>query len=269
MGANVRRKKEIFKAPVEFKSTVSFADSAGLDFSNVIAVLGADAVAAAGSGQATYTALTKQISAVTGADGTKGVALPAAVDGKAMFIINTSATEELPVAPVNGGNDQINALTAGTGVFTLAPGESAWFVPTSATQWYVASDEAVDTSKVASISWAVTAGAANICIGTFTLKDEAGATLAGRRLVRVYIAEDANGDSVTADSYSTGASVTDGTSIAAVVANKVFDVLTGPDGVGAISITDTGKPADQYFVAVNPVTGAPHVSAASGVLWGA
>lgn len=141
MGADLQRKKKIFKGPVEFLGAVSLGPLAGLDFSNVVAVLGAAAVAAAGSGQSTYTALTKQINAVTAADGTKGVALPAAAAGKAIFIVNTVANAVLKVAPVNGGNDAINALTAGTGVFDLGPGQGAWFVPTSATQWYVAAED--------------------------------------------------------------------------------------------------------------------------------
>jgi hypothetical protein len=40
------------------------------------------------------------------------------------------------VSPVNAGNDAINSLTSGTGVFALAPGQAAWFFATSATQWY-------------------------------------------------------------------------------------------------------------------------------------
>jgi len=101
------------------------------------------ALAAAGNSQATYAAVADQVNAVTGADGTVGVALPAAVAGRAIYVINTSQTAVLPVAPVNAGNDQINALTAGTGVFTMGPARAAWFIPTSATQWYVTGDAAI------------------------------------------------------------------------------------------------------------------------------
>jgi hypothetical protein len=100
-------------------------------------------VAAAGSGQSTYAALSSQINAVTGANGTLGVALPAAVAGEDVFIYNTSQTQSLPVAPVNGGNDQINSLTVGTGVFTMGPGRAAWFTPVSAVLWYVSGDAAI------------------------------------------------------------------------------------------------------------------------------
>lgn len=110
---------------------------------DTITTFSSASVAAAGSGQSTYTAIADQVNAVTAADGTKGVALPAAAAGKAIFIINTSQTAVLPVAPVNGGNDAINALTAGTGVFTMGPARAAWFIPVSATQWYVSGDAAV------------------------------------------------------------------------------------------------------------------------------
>lgn len=120
---------------------------------------------------------------------------------------------------------------------------------------------------VASVSWAVTAGAANICILTGTIKDAAGATIAAVRNLMVYISEAATGIGVTADSYSTGAALSDGTG-AALVANKVFLVQTGTDGVFAISITDTAKPADQYGVAILP-NGSMSISAASAALWGA
>lgn len=95
------------------------------------------AVAAAGSAQSDATALTEQMNFVTGADGTKGVALPAAAQGLAIYIQNTVMNFDLPVYPVNSGNDAINGGTAGTGSFTLGAGLGAWFVATSATQWYV------------------------------------------------------------------------------------------------------------------------------------
>lgn len=122
-------------------------------------------------------------------------------------------------------------------------------------------------NQVASVSWAVTAGASDICIMTGTIKDAAGTTIAGVRNLLVYISEAANGIGVSADSYSTGAAISDGTGTA-LVANKVFLVQTGTDGVFAISITDTSTPADQYGVAILP-NGSASVSAASAALWGA
>lgn len=96
------------------------------------------ALAALGTGQSSYAPIVQQISLVTGADGTKGIALPAAAAGIDLIVVNTSATASLPVAPVNGGNDQINSLTASTGVYTMGPGTAARFTATSATQWYTA-----------------------------------------------------------------------------------------------------------------------------------
>lgn len=121
---------------LDASGNVAMPDGGYINLSNA-------AVAAAGSGQSTYTALADQVNAVTGADTTKGVALPAASAGRAILVINTDQSNTLPVAPVNGGNDAINALTAGTGVFTMGPGRAAWFIPTSATQWYVTGDAAI------------------------------------------------------------------------------------------------------------------------------
>lgn len=121
-------------------------------------------------------------------------------------------------------------------------------------------------AQVASVSWAVAAGAANVCVMTGTIKDAAGATITAVRNLIVYISEASTGIGVSADSYSTGAAITDGTG-SELIAEKVFLVQSGTDGVFAISITDTAKPADQYGVAVLP-NGKHSVSAASAALWG-
>lgn len=93
-------------------------------------------VAAAGTTAADATALTDQVNAVTASDNAKGVALPAAATTTGpIWVINTVANASLLVYPVNGGNDNINGL-AEDAAFTLAPGEAAMFIPTSATQWY-------------------------------------------------------------------------------------------------------------------------------------
>jgi hypothetical protein len=94
-------------------------------------------VAAAGSTAADAAALTADINVVTGADNAKGVALPAAVDGLAITVVNASATASLKVYPVNGGNDNINALAEDL-PFTVGPGKTVVFFCTSGTQWYVA-----------------------------------------------------------------------------------------------------------------------------------
>lgn len=92
-------------------------------------------VAAAGTNAATATVLADEENAVTGADGTKGVALPAAAVGLRIRVINTVTTAFLQVYPVSGGNDNINGL-AEDAAFSVGPGEEAIFIATSATQWY-------------------------------------------------------------------------------------------------------------------------------------
>jgi hypothetical protein len=97
-------------------------------------------VAAAGTDATNATVLTAQVNAVTASDGAKGVALPtAATTAGPVLVINTVGTANLLVYPVNGGNDQINAL-AEDAAYTLGPGRGAWFVPTSGTQWYTAAE---------------------------------------------------------------------------------------------------------------------------------
>jgi hypothetical protein len=92
-------------------------------------------VAAAGSTSADATVIADEENAVTGADGATGVALPAAAAGLRFHIINTVTTAALKVYPVNGGNDNINALAEDL-PFSVGPGRDAWFIATSATQWY-------------------------------------------------------------------------------------------------------------------------------------
>lgn len=104
------------------------------------------ALAAAGTTAADAAVIAQQIVLVTASDGAKGVALPAAAATEGpILVVNTVNTTgaSLLVYPVNGGNDQINGL-AEDAAFTMAPGTSAWFIPTSATQWYV--EQAVATT---------------------------------------------------------------------------------------------------------------------------
>lgn len=91
------------------------------------------AVAALGTNQATAAALSEGLSVVTGADGTVGVVLPAAVAG-AIVIIKGTTSAVLKVYPATGA--AINALSA-DGAISLASGViPAIFLATSATQWY-------------------------------------------------------------------------------------------------------------------------------------
>jgi len=107
-------------------------------------------LAATGSGASTAAVITQQVTAVTASDGTKAVALPAAATTVGpLLVINTVLTTgaTLPVYPVNAGNDNING-GAEDAAFTLGPGKAAWFIPTSATQWYA--EDASATTAITS-----------------------------------------------------------------------------------------------------------------------
>jgi hypothetical protein len=99
-----------------------------------------DIPAAAGNSQGTGTAMTADINAVTGADGTKGVVLPTAVDGISISVINTDTTNLLKVYPATGA--AINSLSANA-AYSLQPGESAVFSATSTTQWYARNNASI------------------------------------------------------------------------------------------------------------------------------
>lgn len=70
---------------------------------------------------------------VTGADGTKGVILPALAGGQTIRIKNVTAAI-LKVYPPSGA--QINALTATTGGYSQAASTFGEYIYTSATQVY-------------------------------------------------------------------------------------------------------------------------------------
>ena len=93
--------------------------------------------AAAGTNQATATALSAGFSWVTAADGTKGVALPTGVAGLVVIVKNDdTANAILKVYSANDGNSAaINAVTSGT-AYSMAAKTSVMFVAYSATQWF-------------------------------------------------------------------------------------------------------------------------------------
>ncbi len=103
-------------------------------------------LAATGNSAATAAVIADQQVAVTGANNTTAVALPAASIGLPIRVINTSDTYSLPVYPVSGGNDNING-GAEDAAFTIGPGREAWFIATSATQWYCQDVAAATPSK--------------------------------------------------------------------------------------------------------------------------
>jgi hypothetical protein len=94
-------------------------------------------LAAAGSSATDAAVIVNQVTVVTGADNAKGVALPAAATTVGPYWVINDTTAKLLVYPVNGGNDNINAL-AEDAAFTMEAGTMALFIPTSATLWYAA-----------------------------------------------------------------------------------------------------------------------------------
>lgn len=110
------------------------------------------ALAATGTNAATAAVIATQVVAVTASDGTKAVALPAAATTTGpILVINTVTTATLPVFPISGGNDNINA-GAEDAAFTLGAGKAAWFVPTSTTQWY-AQDASAATATTTELNY--------------------------------------------------------------------------------------------------------------------
>lgn len=93
--------------------------------------------AAAGTNQATATALTAGFSWVTAADATKGVALPTGVAGLIVIVKNDdTANAVLKVYSANDGNSAaINAVASGT-AYSMAAKTACMFVAYSATQWF-------------------------------------------------------------------------------------------------------------------------------------
>lgn len=130
-------------------SKAAILDSSG-NFSmpdNGVLGLSRAALAAAGSTSADAAVIADQVAAVTGADGTKGVALPAAATTEGpIFVINTDAANVLKVYPVDGGNDNINGLAEDAAI-SIGPGRTTFFIPTSATQWYCEDIAAASATK--------------------------------------------------------------------------------------------------------------------------
>ena len=89
-------------------------------------------VAAAGSTQANAAAVSDGFTLVTGADGTKGVVLPAAVAGRTVILKN-NAGSTLKVWPASG--DGINAITVDSN-FTMATVTACMLVAYDSTTWY-------------------------------------------------------------------------------------------------------------------------------------
>lgn len=102
---------------------------------------------------------------------------------------------------------------------------------------------------------------------TFTMKDKDGNTLTGVTTFFWWISEDAQGEGLTADSYSGDVTTVTGTELAELTSKKLFIGQTTVAGVLTALAVASANPTDQYVCALNPVTGKVHVSAASGTNW--
>lgn len=200
------------------------------------------AVAAAGTDATDATVLADQVNAVTGADGTTGVALPAAgTTTGPIYVINTVLTSgaNLKVYPVNGGNDNING-GAEDAAFTMGPGKAAWFIPTSATQWYVEDAAGVlTTTTEANILDGVTATAAELNYTDVT-------TLGTIAASKVWTS-DANNDTVMPSggklTAQSGADITmDAGSTFTKNGVTVVTAAAAEHGAGAIGTSSFGAP---------------------------
>jgi len=89
-------------------------------------------VASAGSAQGDAAALTNPINVVTGADGTKGVVLPAAQAGLVVEVYSSTATNGLPIYPATG--DDINDGTTNAAI-TIEGKTHARFIAVDSTTW--------------------------------------------------------------------------------------------------------------------------------------
>ncbi len=90
-------------------------------------------IAAAGTNLGTATPITTDAVAVTGSNGTKGVALPVGTPGKLIIVVNTVAGQTLPVYPQTGA--AINAVGASSPI-TMSAVTSCIFYCQTATQWW-------------------------------------------------------------------------------------------------------------------------------------
>lgn len=94
--------------------------------------LGVATVAAAGSAQGDAAALVGRVNVVTGADGTKGVILPAAIAGIQVDVYSSVATNGLKIYPASG--DDINDGSADAAI-TIEGKTLARFVAVDTSTW--------------------------------------------------------------------------------------------------------------------------------------
>lgn len=102
---------------------------------------------------------------------------------------------------------------------------------------------------------------------TFTVQDAHGATIAAVFVLDWWISEDAQGEGLTADSYSGDVTTGTGTELHEFVSKKHYRGLTTVNGVMVATAVASTNPTDQYVAVRHPVTGKVIVSGASGTNW--
>lgn len=102
---------------------------------------------------------------------------------------------------------------------------------------------------------------------TVTMQDSDGDAIAAVHAVEWWISEDAEGEGLTADTYSGDVTIGTGTELAEDTSKKHFRALTDVNGVMVATAVDSNNPTDQYVAVKHPVTGRVIVSSASGTNW--
>lgn len=112
----------------------------------------------------------------------------------------------------------------------------------------------------ANITFAAAAGGTNVCEVTITVKDAAGATIAGVFNFDIWLSDAATGEGLTATTASgaVAAKSASGTDLVTLVAKKALRVQTLATGVYILSITDSAK-TGFYPCAQLPSTGATKI----------
>jgi hypothetical protein len=102
---------------------------------------------------------------------------------------------------------------------------------------------------------------------TIAIKDYDGNLIPTPTMFRWWISEDAQGEGLTADTYSGDVTTVTGTEFQEVVTKKHFLALTTVAGAYSALAVDSANPTDQYVAVEHPVTKKVIVSAASGTNW--
>ncbi|RJP48713.1 MAG: hypothetical protein C4586_08320 [Anaerolineaceae bacterium] len=206
-------------------------------------------LAATGNSLATAADITADTTVVTGADGTKAVSLPVPAVNKIVMVINSNASNALPVYPDAAGT-QINALGAGN-AFTITAGQMAIFVCRSATLWYVSAATDTITGLTAS------AAELNLLDGSV-----AGTAVASKALA---LGADKNVDVLAVADLKLGAGA--GTSVTATAAElNVNAGVTGGTVIAAKTVVaDANKAVDTLRATTSRTIGGTGVPGGAAV----